>query len=260
MIHPEANEVVTRPEFTAVDPDVQLYDIYKPYFEDMGGPIVPRTVTLPINGIVTEEGAAIFGRHFEVMARNQREWSVAGYLFNAVRIRLESEVPVSPEGETVLALPRDDFDETQSEQIERGMVKRALAIYMDRSGYDFPEHVDSGRDFPRFTKVLEDGTVELVQEVDVPAIMVNEKIMPLGGLFVAVKRIYGAEHQAYQRDVKSTAMTLSTISAITADHQEHDPLIDSYGKKTRLEMTDDAIVERLNGQRPRESSFGSLVE
>src|SRR6476469_6351652 len=99
MIHPQSHEVVTRPEFTAVDPDVHLYDIYKPYFEDMGGPIVPKAVSLQINGIVTEEGEAIFGRHLEVMARNRREWRVAGFLFNAVSIRLESEVPVSSEGE-----------------------------------------------------------------------------------------------------------------------------------------------------------------
>jgi hypothetical protein len=260
MIQPEVKEIVTRPEFTAVDPDVQLYDIYKPYFEDMGGPIVPRTVTLPINGIVTEEGAAIFGRHFEVMARNRREWSVAGFLFNAVRIRLESEVPVSAEGETVFALPRDEFDEEESQQIHDGMVNRGLAIYIDRDSYDFPENVDSGRDFPRFTRVLEDGAVELVQEVSVPPIMVNEKIMPVGGLFVAVKRIYSTEYRQYQGDIKSTLMTLSTVSAITTDHQAHPSRKDSYRDSSGLEMSDDAIVERLNGQRPRETSFGYTIE
>lgn len=249
---------VSYPEFTGVQPGEQLFDVWNDYYTDAVGPIFPREVSLPIGGIPTEDGMAIFGHHFEVIVQRQREWQVAWRLFSVVRNRLESDIPVTEGGETVLALPRTDFTEGQNKMAQDGMVNKGLAAFADRSSYDFPENFDAARDLPRYTRVLEDGSVEFVQEQDA-SLAVREAGIATSGLVVAVKRLYSPAHQQYEPDVISVEMTLAPHSVRTDEHQEHPALITTYGSDRKLDLGDDAIVERLNGQRPRTYEWGTVV-
>jgi hypothetical protein len=246
------------PQFTAPSRDVELFDVWNPYFEGLGGALFPKAVQLPIGGIPTEEGAAIFGNHFRVMEQRQREWRVAGQLFNTVRKRLLAPVPLLEDGETVLALPRTDFDDSQNQMAQDGLVNRALSAFADRTSFDFPENFEASRDLPRHTKVNADGTVELVQELPVLPLVVGDDLA-ISGAFVAVKRLYGASHEQFAKDVKSVIMTLSPTTTVTEGHQQHPSLSDTWRDDEKLDRSDDAIIERLNGQRPRTYDWGTVL-
>jgi hypothetical protein len=252
------NERVAYPEFTGVEQGQQLFDVWNDYYADRVGPAFPASVVLPIGGIPTEEGEAIFGRHFEVMEQRQREWQFAWRLFSVVRSRLESSVPITEGGETVIALPRSDFNAKQNEIAQDGTVNRGLSAFADRSSYDFPEHFDAARDLPRYTRKLEDGSVELVQEQNA-SLAVREGSLATSGIVVAVRRIYGPNHQQYKRDLRAVEMTLAPQSVLTDEHEEHPVLMDTYGSDRKLDLGDDAIVERLNGQRPRTYDWGTVL-
>lgn len=251
-------ERVAHPEFVGLQEGQQLFDIWNDYYADWVGPVFPVSVVLPIDGIPTEEGEAIFGRHFKVMQQREREWQFAWRLFSVVRSRLESDIPVTEGGETVIALPRTDFNEKQNEIAIDGTVNRGLSAFADRSSYDFPEHFDAARDLPRYTRKLEDGSVELVQEQPA-ALAVREAGLATSGIVVAVKRLYGPTHQQYERDLRAVEMTLAPRSVLTDEHEEHPVLMETYGSGRRLDLGDDAIVERLNGQRPRSYDWGIIL-
>jgi hypothetical protein len=248
------NERVAYPEFTGIEQGQQLFDVWNDYYTSRVGPAFPVSVSLPIGGIPTEEGEAIFGRHFEVMEQRQREWQFAWRLFSIVRSRLESSVSIAEDGETVITLPRSDFNERQNEIAHDGTVNRGLAAFADRSSYDFPEHVDAARDLPRYTRRLDNGSVELVQEQDA-----SQAGLATSGIVVAVKRLYSPTHQKYKRDLRAVEMTLAPHSLLTSEHQQHPPRIDTFGSDSKLDLGDDAIVERLNGQRPRTYDWGTVL-
>jgi hypothetical protein len=251
-------ECVVPPEFTGVQEGQQLFDVWNNYYTDISGPVFPASVSLPIGGAPTEEGEAIFGHHFRVMEQRQREWQVAWRLFDVVRSRFESGIPLTEGGEVVLALPRTDFNEMQNKLAQNGMVKRGLSAFADRDGLDFPEHFEASRDLPRYTRRLEDGSVELVQEQDA-SLAVEEAGVATGGIFVAVRRLYGPTHNGYGRDLRAVEMTLAPHSALTDEHEEHPALMDTFGSGAKLDLGDDAIVERLNGQRPHTYDWGTVL-
>lgn len=253
-----AREHVAYPEFTGVERGQQLFDVWNEYYTDRVGFAFPHSVALPIGGIPTEEGEAIFGHHFDVMERRQREWQFAWRLFSVVRSRLESDIPVAEGGETVIGLPRTDFNEKQNEIAQDGTVNKGLSAFADRSGYDFPEHFEASRDLLRYTRKLEDGTVELVQEQDA-SLAVREAGLATSGIVVAVRRLYGPTHQQYERDLRAVEMTLAPQSVLTDEHEEHPTLISTFGSDKKLDLGDDAIVERLNGQRPRTYDWGTVL-
>jgi hypothetical protein len=252
------NEQVAYPEFTGVKQGQQLFDVWNDYYTDLVGPAFPVSANLPIANIPTEEGAAIFGRHFEIMEQREHEWKFAWRLFSIVRGRLEYDIPVAEDGETIIALPRTNFNAKQNEIAQDGTVNRGLSVFVDRSSYDFPEHFDAARDLPRYTRKLEDGSVELVQEQDV-SLAVREARLATSGLVVAVRRLYGPTHKQYQRDLRAVEMTLAPQSVLTDEHEEHLVLMDTYGSDRKLDLGDDAIVERLNGQRPRTYDWGTIL-
>lgn len=252
------NERVAHPEFTGLQKGQQLFDVWNDYYTDIAGPVFPHSVVLPIGGIPTEEGEAIFGHHFDVMEQRQREWPFAWRLFSVVRSRLESDIPLAEGGETVIALPRTDFNEKQNQIAIDVTVNRGLSAFADRSSYDFPERFDAARGLPRYTRKLKDGSVELVQEQ--PAAMaVREAGIATSGLVIAVKRLYGPTHRRYKRDLRVVEMTLAPHSVLSGEHEEHPVLMDTYGSDNKLYLGDDAIVERLNGQRPRTYDWGTVL-
>lgn len=243
------------PEFAGLEEGQQLFDIWNDFFTDRGGSVFPASVSLPIGAIPTEEGRAIFGHHFEVMEQREREWSFAWRLFGIVRERLKSAIPIQEGGETVIALPRPDFNDKQNEIAHAGTINTGLSAFTDRSGFDFPENFIAARDLPRYTQRLDDGSVELVQEQDA-SLAVQEAGVATNGIVVAVRRLYGPTHQQYERDVRSVEMTLAPQSVITDEHEEHPILSDTFGSGSTLDLGDDAIVERVNGQRPRTYDWG----
>ncbi|MCA9332423.1 hypothetical protein KDA00_00960 [Candidatus Saccharibacteria bacterium] len=253
-------EHVAYPEFSGLEEGQQLFDIWNDYYTDRVGPAFPDTVMLPIGGVPTEEGEAIFGHHFDVMAQRQREWQFAWRLFSFVRDRLEFDIPIEEGGETVIALPRTDFNEKQNEIAQDGTVKRGLSAFADRSGFDFPEHFEASRDLPRYTRILEDGSVELVQEQDA-TLAVREAGIATSGIVVAVRRLYGPTHQQFERDLRAVEMSLVPHSTLSEEHEEHPVLMDTYRDRAddKLDLSDDAIIERLNGQRPRTYDWGTVV-
>lgn len=252
------NERLAYPDFTGIEQGQQLFDVWNSYYTDMVGSPFPVSVSLPIGAIPTEEGEAIFARHFEVMAKREREWKFAWRLFSIVRSRLESDVPIAEDGETVIALPRADFNARQNEIAQGGTINRGLSAFTDRSRYDFPEHFDAASDLPRYTRKLEDGCVELVQELDT-SLAVREAGLATGGIFVAVRRLYGPTHQQYERDLRAIDMTLVPHSVLTDEHEVHPILMDTFRSGGKLDLSDDAIVERLNGQRPRTYDWGTVL-
>ncbi len=254
------NERVAHPEFIGIQEGQQLFDVWNDYYTDRVGPAFPHSVVLPIGGIPTEEGEAIFGHHFDVMEQRQREWQFAWRLFSVVRSRLESDIPVAEGGETVIALPRTDLNEKQNQIAQDGTVNTGLAAFADRSGFDFPENFVAARDLPRYTRKLEDGTVELVQEQPA-SLAVREAGLATSGIVVAVRRLYGPTHQQYERDLRAVEMTLAPQSVLTDEHEEHPILMDTFRDSAdrKLDLGDDAIVERLNGQRPRTYDWGTVL-
>lgn len=251
------SERVARPEFTGLERGQQLFDVWNDYHTDMIGSALPASVSMPIGGILTEDGESIFGRHYEVMEQRQREWQFAWRLFSVVRSRLQADVPVAKGGETVIALPRTDFNARQNEVAQNGTINRGLAAFADRSSFDFPEHFDAARDLPRYTRRLEDGSVELIQEQDA-SFAIRESGLATSGIVVAVRRLYGPTHQQYERDVRAVEMTLSPHSLLTGEYQEHPSRIDTFRSNKKLDLDDDTIVERLNGQRPRTCAWGTV--
>lgn len=252
-------ERVQYPVFTEDQIGTQLFDVWNDYYEDVAGPMFPHSVSLPISGIPTEDGQAIFGRHFEVMEQLQREWTVAWRMFSVVRSRMQADdIDLEEAGETVLALPRTDFSDKQNEIARDGLVNRGLSVYADRSDYNFPEHFEASIDLSRYFRTLPDGTVELLQQHEADTMMEGWEIAT-SGLFVAVKRLYGPTHQAYNKDERGVEMIVSSHSLTTDEHDEYMPVIETYGKRDELELDldDDAIIERLNGQRPRTSERGT---
>lgn len=252
-------EPVVYPEFAGLQEGQQLFDIWNNYYTDRVGPVFPYAVMLPVGGIPTEEGEAIFGNHFNVMAQRQREWQFAHRLFSIVGSRLGSDIPLAEDGEIVVALPRTDFDENQNKIAQDGTVNKGLAAFTDRSGLDSPENFVAARDLPRYTRKLQDGSVELLQEQDA-SLAVLEEGLAFSGIVVAVKRLYGPTHQKHKPDLRSVEMTLAPNSVLTDEYEEHATLIDTYRSRDRtLDLSDDAIVERLNGQRPFTYDWGTVL-